>query len=90
MEKKEYIEKMKQHSEEFQKVMTNIVNDTIKFSDANPKVDNSDWDYLRNVDTFINEGMIQFAWVKDRIENKLGKRTSLKKKVRKILGYTYP
>jgi len=90
MTKEEYINKMKQHEIEFELLWRKIVDDTNDFIKDNPDGKCTDV-FTNDVELFIDTLCLSGAWIQDRLNNKKPRdRGSLRKKIRKVLGYTYP
>jgi len=92
MTKEQYVEKMKHHEEEFDKMWDLIVEDTNVFVKDNPSI--GMYSFSNNVEKFVDNLCLSGAWIHDRIENVIGfpgmktYKRSLSKKIRKALGYT--
>ena len=87
MNKQEFETKMKAYQNEFNQLFDRINKDVNKFADENPTVTTYD---MNTTEHFVDDICETGAWIKDRINNKIGKRDSLKKKIRKALGFTHP
>lgn len=88
MDKQEYLKRMKEHEDSFDKLWMKIVDDTNEFIRTNPKSGAADENCIEKmVDSLCLSG----AWIKDRLNGLYPKdRKSLTKKVRKALGYAIP
>lgn len=88
MTKEVFIEKMKQHESEIDKIWMKIVEDTNKFIKQNPEV--SMYSFQNNIENFSDDLCLKGAWIQDRINGKMPKdRGSLTKKIKKALGFIY-
>lgn len=88
MTEKEYLEKMKIHEEVFDLLWMEIVQDTNMFIRDNP---DRDYNSLPQIEKFVDQLALSASWIHDRIKGieYKGRRGSTKK-MRRILGYTYP
>ena len=87
MTKTQFEAKMKAHEKKFNSLMDSIKDDVIKFSETNPDCTTYD---LHTATHFVDNICESGAWIIDRINNELNTKKSLKKKIRKALGFTQP
>ena len=91
MTREQYIKKMKDHENKFDKIWMDIVEDTNEYVKNNPET--TTYSLQNNVEKFIDQLCLSGAWIQDRINGKKGTpglkgyRGSLTKKIRKALGY---
>jgi hypothetical protein len=87
MEKKEYLNKMKEHENAFDELWIKIVDDTNTYlSNNKEKTTISD---LSQIEKFADSLCLSGAWIYDRNNHKYPKdRGSMTKKIRKALGFT--
>jgi hypothetical protein len=89
MTAEEYCRRMKVHEETFDKLWMEIVKDTNSFLANDPKMAGN---FSSNsIDKFTDQICLSGAWIQDRLNGyKFGHRRGLTKKIRRVLGYTYP
>jgi len=92
MKYKTYLEKMRKHDNAFGKVWIRMLRDTNKYCDSNPESTGYGMCSSNNPLDIAEHLIFNGVWIIDRIEGVEGKdsKKSLRKKVRKVLGYTYP
>lgn len=94
MTEKEYLKRMKQHENSFDKLWSKIVKDTNAFIEKNPGKNLFSMSDNR-IDRLVDSMCLSGAWIEDRINGKSGivntanYRGSRTKKIRKALGYTF-
>lgn len=82
--------KMKEHQKTFNEFFDNVIRDVNEFHETNPEKTTYD---LKNTDNFCDSMIECGGWVKDRINDTLKTekpKKSLVRKLRKVLGYSYP
>ena len=88
MKKETYIKRMKSHEDKFDILWAKIVKDTNEFIKDNPDV--GMYSLQNNIEKFSDSMTLSGAWIQDRINGKTwNNRSSLTKKIRKALGYTF-
>jgi hypothetical protein len=83
--------KIKEHKKAFLLVIEKVNQDITKFNEANPQATMYD---LTETDKFCDFLIESGGWIKDKINGTLNtghsSKKSLVRKLRKVLGYTYP
>jgi hypothetical protein len=87
-----YLKRMKKHDDAFQNVWLRILKDTNAYVESNPEKTGYGMNSDSNNPLSIAEHILfNGVWIIDRIEGvEKGSRQSLRYKVRKAVGYTYP
>ena len=87
MRKTTYIKKMREHDLRIAKVWKKIVADTNKFVAKNPDVNFYSMTTEQHTPEHLANSLIfKGVWLFERIDDD----TKLKKKIRKVMGYSYP
>lgn len=88
MNKEQYIEVMTKYDKEFTKVWMKMADATNKFISENPEITMYSLQSINNIADCL---ALSGAWLYDRIANKNPRdRGAMTKKIRKVLGYSYP
>jgi len=86
-----YLNKMRKHDAAFNKIFMRMLKDTNAYAESNPTKTGYGMNSDSNNPLDVAEHLIfSGVWIIDRIEGNVNSNKSLKKKVRKILGYSYP
>ena len=87
MNSQEFEIRMKNHEQDFNLLMDKIREDVTFFTDLNPQTTTYN---LNTTENFVDNICESGAWIKDKINGDLGKKSGLKYKVRKALGFIQP
>jgi len=92
MKYKTYLKKMQKHDAAFSKLWMRMLDDTNAYVESNPESTGYKMTMDSNSPLDIAEHLIfNGVWILDRIEGlEKGDKKSLRYKVRKVIGYTYP
>lgn len=89
MTKSKYLKKIKSYDKSFTKLYNKIVNDTIEFKKDNPDIKMND-SSMEEVERFADYLSLSGGWLYDEINDRFNTSRSMRKKIRKALGFIIP